>query len=465
LYIVPQTDLPHPILPSCEKSQPVPYHWPAVDPQGNPICWRIRDPFVVNLNRACQPSVSKETPTISSQPSPKTNSPTSSFSYKHNKKRLVSILLLCVLVVFFPALFSISKKGYSFYQNFLREKPFCDVNVPSQLDCLPCPLHGVCRDGHLTCETPQYRKEKRGGTYVCVKDQKTSRQTEQLIEQVSIILSEVAGKASCNEPLPDDAVYVPKTEKEFPPLAFPIKKKQYWIGLTRQSIESRLDLLKSMFILPTEKRQLLYNLVFAEFNSTESQEIAPSIHILNKIWHEKTTAFVNVYVSSRPKKSFNCRVKNFIYKAGIQMIAFLLLILILYKKYSKLKNSRLLHSAVYCIITENTSLQQLPAGQAYAVGPRATDIYYLLRFGKAPELTTIFLKKKHYPQYFKQYFTKYITQAQIQQICEELVKKNPNVCRSVLYVDRVPFYFNKLAIKSFQVTNEQDNTRSKPIPF
>lgn len=447
------------------------YNWPALDPQGNPIRWRIRDPFVFNL----------ESPKRNNKTDENNNIKRSVIDHKlENKWRakhiphffskfFIFLIVFTLVPIWYPSIFiPLWSSMIRLHKTYRTIKPFCNnrTEISTPIDCVPCPENSICNGMHFECQRPQYRKEKHRGQWICVKDQKIYRQAHVLLKKISSILAEVQGNVSCGGLIPNDALMLNRTEIKSQLLT---PDRSIWIGFTRIALENRLNSIYNLSKTPKD-RQLLYQLVFTEvfrtFHNTLYNEIGsiriPDTNALSPINNTSTTT---IYFTRRQKLPWKCLLKRISIKYGSMLIPFLIAFIYIYRRYTSAHHRKMLHNAVSRIITENTLIQKLPGGKGYAIGPRASDIHHILLYGKAPEFSTMSLQSVQYPEYTGQPFTKHLDLQRVQNICEDLVKRNADFCRSILYVDRIPFYFNKRVIDISRMNAQSETQKPSPVPF
>lgn len=483
------------------------YNWPAVDPEGNPIRWKIRDPFVFSVapssHAAIGPVQGAASPVprksiANAEPGSSTVSSRGKIHVSkhicqtsHYKRRCLAwtFLISLILLIGYPKREFVitgwmkARHSWNRFRHFLTPVPYCDTKDSDNVlsPCLPCPDNAICANGQFTCKRPQYRKQKHRGEWMCVKNQEVYRHAHHLVETMSTYLSRTQGDVLCGDAVPSDAVLVPKEEaqKVFgnaglqKPLPSRPPQHDRWIGYTQGALEKRLDSTShGVWSLGTIERRSLYDLLFDEVLPPFLQDVhypiaAGNIHLVNNtLITGKISSVVPVYLTRNPQKRFKCVAKEWAYNHGIKVPLCIAVLFIVLRTYKLWARQRALRSAIRRIITENTSIQHLGDGKGYAIGPRASDIHHVLTYGTAPQLSTMALKSISYPEYPTGRLTASATEHHIQLLCEDLVKQDPHFCRSVLYVDRIPFYFNKRVIDRTRLeTAQQHQTHVPSIPI
>lgn len=401
------------------------------------------------------------------------------------RKRLTNVLII-VVICFITVLlmtfqfhwntginlsFSV-QRYWSQIRHVVIKLPYCDPTAPTENAqvCLPCPDNAVCSNGTFHCKRPQYRKEKHQGEWICVKDQKVYRQAHQLVEIVTAYLNQMQGNVFCGSSIPPDAVLLSLNDTVTPS---PGRRSTSLrrIGYTQKALEAKLDTLASVaFPAKTSERHALYGLFFDEVLPQFFSDIHFPIGVTDlsvnrgaQDIYRGSPEFVRVYYTRRPTKSLRCIAKEWVYQHGIKLPLCFVSVFIVYKLYKSRRRQKALENAICRIITECTSIQYLAGGKGYAVGPRASDIYHVLIYGKAPALSTMALKTMSFPEYPAQRLAAHVTEQWIEKNCEELVKRDAQFCRSVLYLDRVPFYFNKRVIDRTRLETQQQQPQPTHI--
>jgi hypothetical protein len=129
--------------------------------------------------------------------------------------KIVNIVQPFVRFIFF-AMLAVILGGYVRFK-FFYPMPYCESNVSLnsflpqtwsisamlsivQQLCVPCPLHGICKNGRLSCEDgfiPRRNWIALGSD--CVPDRRKMSLVDDMISKIRRLLSERAGQAMCGE--------------------------------------------------------------------------------------------------------------------------------------------------------------------------------------------------------------------------------------------------------------------------
>lgn len=459
-------------------------YWPTVDPEGNPVRWQIRDPFVFNLGAEQQASPRASSPVDKGRESDSSHRKKAKSKRKtvepvvtYHWGRILSLAGLVLALVFIALPVHLSTSGVvGSFVKLLSPLPFCSSDGSgNQTDCLPCPENAICSEGRMECRRPQFQKQWQHGSWGCVKDNESYRVAYTLMDSLADFLATQRGFHSCDgKSVHPEGMELVGADGEVS------------VGFSKCYLESMVNRWrKGKTGISEAARQILFEEVLINAEDQERYCIrkasVPSGMVPldvaacpNRIYSGQ----IDLYYSLVDKKTVAC-VAVEAAKAHIPVISVVLICsALLTSLFRRWKLQRTIAAAVRRVISEHTSVQVMKCAapqQGYAIGPRAHDILNMMRSPRRDSGWAALWKigrrattdeAAMYPEYTG--ISKSLTEADIEKVCDNIVKSDSTFCRSVLAVDMIPFYYSKrvidrIRLSSPPVTNADSGTKHHDV--
>jgi len=84
--------------------------------------------------------------------------------------------------------------AYSIYEHLMKETVFCNTGQLALPDCTPCPPHGYCTQGLLTCDKGYIRDRD-----TCVENKQLDVEAIQMLNRLEEAANEQAVAVICND--------------------------------------------------------------------------------------------------------------------------------------------------------------------------------------------------------------------------------------------------------------------------